>query len=65
MTEQANDKQRLVVVDDNVDTARLSAMMLRMQGFEVETAHDGEARSRPSPRDVSRTACCSTSVCRG
>ena len=43
MNEQANDKQRLVVVDDNVDTARLSAMMLRMQGFEVETANDGES----------------------
>jgi len=38
-----NSKQRLVVVDDNVDTARLSAMMLRTQGFEVETANDGEA----------------------
>jgi CheY-like chemotaxis protein len=43
MNDQANDKQRLVVVDDNVDTARLSAMMLRMQGFEVETANDGES----------------------
>lgn len=38
-----NSKQRLVVVDDNVDTARLSAMMLRTQGFEVETANDGES----------------------
>jgi CheY-like chemotaxis protein len=43
MNEPTNDKQRLVVVDDNVDTARLSAMMLRTQGFEVETANDGEA----------------------
>lgn len=35
-------KPRLLVVDDNVDTARLSAMLLRGKGFDVETAHDGE-----------------------
>ncbi|MGD9633030.1 MAG: PAS domain S-box protein [Pirellulales bacterium] len=43
MTAPANNKQQLVVVDDNVDTARLSAMMLRTQGFDVDTAHDGES----------------------
>ena len=42
-TKSAVDKPRVLVVDDNVDTARLSAMLLRGQGFEVETAHDGEA----------------------
>lgn len=43
LNDASNIRQRLVVVDDNVDTARLSAMMLRTQGFEVETANDGEA----------------------
>lgn len=43
LAEPTNNKQQLVVVDDNVDTARLSAMMLRTQGFEVDTAHDGES----------------------
>jgi PAS domain S-box-containing protein len=41
-SENAHDKTRVLVVDDNVDTARLSAMLLRGKGFDVETAHDGE-----------------------
>jgi PAS domain S-box-containing protein len=36
-------KPRILVVDDNFDTARISAMLLRNQGYEVETAHDGQA----------------------
>ena len=44
----------VLVVDDNLDTARLTARMLRHAGFEVATAHDGLAavdladRLRPS-----------------
>ncbi len=34
---------RVLVVDDNLDTARLTARMLRLAGFEVATAHDGLA----------------------
>jgi PAS domain S-box-containing protein len=48
-------KPRVLVVDDNLDTARLSAMLLRSQGFEVTTAHDGEealARTRADRPDV-------------
>jgi PAS domain S-box-containing protein len=33
--------RRLLVVDDNVDSAESLAMMLRMTGHEVRTAHDG------------------------
>ena len=32
---------RVLVVDDNVDTAGLFAMLLRMWGHEVRTSHDG------------------------
>jgi signal transduction histidine kinase len=34
---------RILVVDDNEDTARLTARMLTHYGYEVETAHDGLA----------------------
>lgn len=37
-----NDKKcRVLVVDDNVDAARMLAMLLTMTGCEVQTAHDG------------------------
>ena len=32
---------RVLVVDDNLDTARLTARMLKHSGFDVATAHDG------------------------
>lgn len=32
---------RILVVDDNVDTAESLALLLRLRGHEVETAHDG------------------------
>jgi PAS domain S-box-containing protein len=34
--------QRLLVVDDNVDVAESMAVILRHEGYEVRTAHDGE-----------------------
>ena len=34
--------QRILVVDDNVDAATSLAMMLKMMGNQVQTAHDGE-----------------------
>ena len=36
-------RRRILVVDDNVDAASSLAMMLRIMGNEVRTAHDGEA----------------------
>jgi PAS domain S-box-containing protein len=45
-------KPRILVVDDNFDTARLSAMLLRSHGFEVETAHDGQEAF-----DLARASC--------
>jgi PAS domain S-box-containing protein len=35
------DRQKILVVDDNVDAASSLAMLLRLLGSEVETAHDG------------------------
>jgi CheY-like chemotaxis protein/two-component sensor histidine kinase len=35
--------RRLLVVDDNIDAAESMAIVLRMEGFEVRTAHDGES----------------------
>ena len=43
-TERAFDAQaalRVLVVDDNVDSALTLAALLEMYGFEVSTAHDG------------------------
>jgi PAS domain S-box-containing protein len=37
----AGPRQRILVVDDNRDSAILMAMMLKLGGNEVETAHDG------------------------
>jgi two-component system CheB/CheR fusion protein len=34
--------RRLLVVDDNVDAAESMAIVLRMEGYEVRTSHDGE-----------------------
>ncbi len=38
---QPTDRLRILVVDDNVDAASSLAMMLKMMGNEVRTAHDG------------------------
>jgi len=35
--------QRILVVDDNLDSAESLAMLLRLQGHDVRTAHDGAA----------------------
>ncbi|HET6568656.1 MAG TPA: PAS domain S-box protein [Rhodothermales bacterium] len=35
------DASRILVVDDNVDAAKMSAMLLRSWGYDVRTAHDG------------------------
>jgi signal transduction histidine kinase len=36
-------KRRILVVDDNRDAAVSLAMLLKLQGHDVDTAHDGEA----------------------
>jgi PAS domain S-box-containing protein len=38
---QAVKRQRILIVDDNKDSANTLAMLLRYQGHEVETAYDG------------------------
>jgi len=40
--EQKKPKCRIVVADDNADSAASLAMMLRILGHEVQTAHDGQ-----------------------
>ena len=42
-TEAAARKRRILVVDDNQDSAESMAMLLRMSGHEVHTAQDGTA----------------------
>ena len=37
----AGAKRRVLVVDDNADAAEAMALMLRLSGHDVETAHDG------------------------
>ncbi|HTF87716.1 MAG TPA: ATP-binding protein [Planctomycetota bacterium] len=39
--DRSRNPQRIVVVDDNVDSAESLALLLRLQGHEVSTAHDG------------------------
>jgi len=36
-------KRRILIVDDNVDAAVITAELLRVLGNEVEVVHDGEA----------------------
>jgi CheY-like chemotaxis protein len=38
----ASVSRRVLVVDDNVDSAEAMALLLRLQGHVVEIAHDGE-----------------------
>ena len=40
-TSSSGPKRRILVVDDNVDSAESMAMLLRAMGHEVHTAHDG------------------------
>jgi PAS domain S-box-containing protein len=40
-TASASDKLRILVVDDNVDSAESLALLLRLQGHDVSTAYDG------------------------
>ncbi|HEY7476245.1 MAG TPA: response regulator [Vicinamibacterales bacterium] len=41
--------RRILVVDDNVDAAETLAVMLKLQGHDVETAHDGLDALRLAP----------------
>ena len=40
------------MVDDNVDAAETLALMLRLHGHEVQTAHDGWKRSNVAPSSL-------------
>src|SRR5262249_38452403 len=40
-TQAANGSRRILVVDDNVDSAESMATLLRLDGHEVRIAHDG------------------------
>jgi DNA-binding response OmpR family regulator len=44
--EQSKRPLRVLIVEDNADTAKLLAMLLRMHGFEAQTASDGPAALR-------------------
>lgn len=42
-TRSSGPKRRILVVDDNLDSAESMAMLLQAMGHEVHTAHDGAA----------------------
>jgi len=42
-THVANGSRRVLIVDDNIDSAESMAVLLRLQDHEVRLAHDGEA----------------------
>jgi CheY-like chemotaxis protein len=54
--------RRILVVDDNVDSAETMAEILKLWGHEVQTAHDGAA-ALEAPAPSVRTRSCSTSAC--
>jgi two-component system, chemotaxis family, CheB/CheR fusion protein len=40
---EGHESRRVLVVDDNRDLVRTTSLLLKSQGFEVATAHDGRA----------------------
>ena len=54
---------RILVVDDNHDSALSLAMMLSIMGHETRTAHDGET-AVSTAESFLPVWCCSTSACR-
>ena len=54
--------KRILLADDNRDAAESLAIILRLEGHEVELAHDGHAALRASRRSAP-TWRCSTSAC--
>jgi two-component system CheB/CheR fusion protein len=42
MSNNDNPRRRVLVVDDNVDSAESMAVLLRLEGHEAHTLHDGE-----------------------
>ena len=55
---------RILVVDDNRDAADSLAMLLKMMGNNVRTAHDGEEAVTAARRVPAPLWCCATSACR-
>lgn len=55
---------KILVVEDNPDTADSQALFLRLTGHTVDVAGDGPAALSP-PRNDRPTLCCSTSACHG
>ena len=53
----------ILVVDDNVDTARGLARLLKLLGHEVRMAHDGPDGHRGRPRPSGPSSSSSTSAC--
>lgn len=43
MSPESPDPRRVLVVDDNLDSAETMAELVRIWGYEVRTAHDGPA----------------------
>ena len=55
--------KRILLADDNRDAAESLAIILRLEGHEVELAHDGVAALRALRRRAGPTSRCSTSAC--
>ena len=61
---EARREARILVVDDNVDTASGMARLLKLLGHEVATAHDGPEALEAAQGTRGRSSSCSTSACR-
>lgn len=58
VTEAGDRSRRILLVEDNPDSAEMLSVMLGLHGYETEIAHDGEAALRAAARFLPHIVCC-------